>query len=171
MWVTSKTDIRRLRKLVLELLPTLVFNEAGILWGSDIPDALLRADVTGIQRIVGTAEQVLILHEGWNSWDDNIDFVGWVHRVLAQNPDVEEKLQAYGGQRQHALIWARPSSAWSAGTMLRDHDVLDLPAHYPQPSGQLTDLWVASTYRPNVLHWSEEAGWRRLSRKEIADVG
>jgi hypothetical protein len=53
--------------------------------------------------------------------------------------------------------------------MLRD-DETHLPSHRPDLPRQVTDLWIASTYRASVLWRSPEAGWARLSRTGIPGV-
>lgn len=107
---------------------------------------------------------IRLSEEGWYSWDDPIELVPWISRVLQRERDVPTKLARHGGAQLHAFIWATPGSSWYVNSTLRHDDddepvTPDLPPDLPPG---VTHVWVASVMsRRHVLYWGAEEGWKR----------
>ncbi len=110
--------------------------------------------------------------EGWNSWDDEISVVQWVHRILERHPNKAEKLHEYDSPQGHLFIWATPGRVWSVNSMLRRSDCPHppIPQEAPALPSGVTDLWISSTMNDrDCLHWAAEQGWERFSRAQFED--
>ncbi|WP_414173038.1 hypothetical protein [Clavibacter tessellarius] len=103
--------------------------------------------------------------EGWNSWEDPIEFLPWIPRILNRHPDKAAKLQRFGGAETHVFIWATVGKVWSVNSMLMqdDDDQPSMPQGAPVLPDGVTDVWIASTMsRRDCLHWSPRTQWERF---------
>lgn len=162
VWLRTSAKIARLERQLPEFLDDFEWPNDP-LEQDEVPPALARIGVVGLKPTdeIGV---IRLYPEGWQSWDDPIDFVPWISRVLAAAPDVAAKLGAFESAGGHAFIWATSGSAWAANTMLRQDDDDDpaLPQQPPVLPPGVTEVWIASTLtRRGCLHWSSEGGWRR----------
>jgi hypothetical protein len=101
---------------------------------------------------------------GWNSWDDPIDFLSWIPRVLSHHRDVAMKLIRHGGAERHAFIWVTSGSPWFVNSQLTDDDddERSVPLQSPLLPDGITHLWIASVFaKRGVLYWSSDRGWQR----------
>jgi hypothetical protein len=125
---------------------------------------LERLGVVFLQPLPEKAGVIRLTAEGWYSWDDPIELIPWISRVLTREYDVSEKLAKHGGAQRHAFIWTSTGSPWSVNSMLRhdDDDEPSVPHEPPQLPSGVTHLWVASSMsRRDLLYWSPEDGWKR----------
>lgn len=163
VWLRTSAKIVRLERELPVLLAGLEWPDDDLSDQVEIPPAIWRLGVVGLKPL--EEHGIIRLYpEGWHSWDDPIDFVPWISRVLTDAPDVAAKLSAFRSAGGHAFIWATSGSAWAVNSMLRQDDDDDpiLPQHTPALPPGVTDVWVASTLtRRGCLHWSKERGWRR----------
>lgn len=125
------------------------FRSKGVVWLTQMP---------------GMGE-IRVRAEGWPSWEDPVDFLGWVERIGMRDPRKAEKLRAFGGDDAHLFMWATLGRVWAINSMLMqdDDDEPSLPMGPPHLPDGVTDVWVASTMsRRDCLHWSARTQWERF---------
>lgn len=195
------SNFKRIRQRVPEILhqlPAAEFLEWVVpadTWsaGPDHADRLDELSELGVSYLAAYPDQPGIIGigtKGWSSWEDPIDVVSWISRVLDREDDVTAKLQRHGGPERHAFIWATLGSAWAVNAALNWHpDAPPLPAPIgpdidddlwsafldpermsgepaplsdPKLPPEITHLWLASSLsRRGALHWSPDGGWER----------
>ena len=195
------SNLKRIRRRVPEILhelPAAEFLEGVVpadTWavGPDHADRLDELSELGVSYLAAYPDQPGVIGigtKGWSSWEDPIDVVSWISRVLDREDDVAAKLQRHGGPERHAFIWATLGSAWAVNSALNWHpDAPPLPAPIgpdidddlwsalldpermsgePAPLSDpklppgITHLWLASSLsRRGALHWSPDGGWDR----------
>lgn len=170
-------DYRRVRSQIASILqdvPVVWFQDGSaphedVFLGDDRDYALVghlleRIGVVYLRALPDTPGVIRLSTEGWYSWDDPIELIPWISRVLEREHDVSEKLERHGGDQRHAFLWASAGSSWLVNSTLLDDDDNEpsVPREAPRLPPGVTHLWVASVLsRRDVLYWSPTVGWRR----------
>lgn len=169
-WMVFLTNDGHIRTLRREL-PRILAD-----WPKDVPewkdpigDELRELGVAGVVELEGDVRgQIVLTHEGWNSWDDTIELNEWILRVLSRESDVAAKLERHGGAERHAFIWSRPSSAYAVNSLLeQDDDDIGDPVYGPPLPAGITHLWVASTMTRRGCLVLTEGQWRRTAWRTV----
>lgn len=108
--------------------------------------------------------RVYLVSDPWGGFGGHEGTVGaWVTRVLAEQPDVPNKLAAHPGvAERHAFIWATPTSDMGVQVQLEPGNDHPFPVMPPALPSGVTHVWVAgSVWRQGVLAWFPDGGWWR----------
>lgn len=198
--IRHNANLKRIRELAPALLRSLPAGDLreGVVpadtWaaGQDHADQLEALATLGVAYLAAIPDHhgaIVIRTNGWSTWDDAIDMLPWIARVLEREHDVSTKLGEHGGLQRHAFIWATIGSAYAVTEALTaadappldrapgpeiDEDLLeavfgpfddvDEPAILGDPTlpSEITHLWIASTLsRRHAFHWSPDGGWEQ----------
>jgi len=173
-------NLKSIRLRVPEILHELPAAEfiAGVVpadtWaaGPDHADRLDELSELGVSYLAAYPDRPGVIGigtKGWSSWEDPIDVVSWISRVLGRENDVAAKLQHHGGPERHAFIWSTLGSAWAVNAALNWHP--DAPPLLAPIAQKSTTTSGAPSSTPSACPASRPHSLTRSSRRESPTSG